>query len=78
MARYFFHIRNHEEFVRDPEGVEMASARAALEEAQHAAREILAEKIRKGEVIDGNEFVVHDELGTRLFTLPFRDVLNLE
>jgi hypothetical protein len=78
MARYFFHIRNHEEFVRDPEGVEMPTARAALEEAQDAAREILSEKIRKGEVIDSNEFEVHDELGTRLFTLPFRDVLKLK
>lgn len=78
MARFFFHIRNHHEFVRDREGVEMTSARAALHEAEDAAREILAEKVRKGEVIDGNEFEVHDELGTRLFTLPFRDVLKLE
>lgn len=78
MARFFFHIRNHHEFLRDREGVEMTSARAALYEAEDAAREILAEKVRKGEVIDGNEFEVHDELGTRLFTLPFRDVLKLE
>lgn len=77
MARFFFHIRNHEEFVRDEEGVEMSNARAALIEAEDAAREILAEKVRRGEVIDGNEFEVHDELGTRLFTLPFRDVLRL-
>lgn len=78
MARFYFHIRNHEEFVRDEEGVEMSNARAALEEAEDAAREILAEKVRKGEVIDGNRFEVHDELGTRLFTLPFRDVLRLD
>ena len=78
MARFFFHIRSHEEFVRDEEGVEMPNARAALLEAEDAAREILSEKVRKGEVIDGNEFEVHDELGTRLFTLPLRDVLRLD
>jgi hypothetical protein len=78
MSRFFFHIRNHDELISDLEGVEMPNARAALKEAEDAAREILSEKVRKGDLIDGNEFEVHDELGTRLFTLPFRDVLRLE
>jgi hypothetical protein len=56
----------------------MSNARAALQEAEDATREILAEKVRKDEVIDGNEFERHDKLGTRLFTLPFRDVLRLD
>jgi hypothetical protein len=78
MPRFYFHIRNHEDLVRDLEGVEMPNARAALDEAQEAAREILAEKVRKGEIVDGNEFEVHDELGGKLFTLPFKSVLRVE
>lgn len=78
MPRFYFHMRSHAEIVRDLEGVEMPDAQMALEEAREAAREILSERVRKGEVLDGNEFEVHDELGTKLFTLPFRSVLRIE
>ncbi|UVC12205.1 hypothetical protein IHQ71_29680 (plasmid) [Rhizobium sp. TH2] len=39
---------------------------------------VAAERVRRGEVIDGHEFEVEDELGTRLFNVPFRSVLRLE
>jgi hypothetical protein len=76
MPRYFFHIKSESAIVEDLEGVELSGEREAHAEAADAAREILSERVRKGEVIDGHEFEVQDEGGTKLFTLPFRDVLR--
>lgn len=78
MPRYYFHIRSHDDFVEDPEGVVLKGDGEAREEAIDAAREMLAERVRKGEVIDGHVFDVRDEDGTKVFSLPFRDVLRLE
>jgi len=76
MPRYYFHIKSDDDFVEDLEGVELGAQSEAFEEAIDAAREILSERVRRGEVVDGHEFDVHDEHGTKLFTLPFRDVLR--
>ncbi|UVC12629.1 hypothetical protein IHQ71_31675 (plasmid) [Rhizobium sp. TH2] len=78
MPRFYFHIRDGEKIIADMEGIEMKSARAALEEAKAAAREILASKGLRNEVIDGQEFEVQDVLGTTLFTVPYKSVLKLE
>ena len=78
MPRYFFHIRSDDNFVKDAEGVDLPGDVEAREEAADAAREILAERVRKGEVVDGHTFEVHDDAGTKVFTFPFRDVLRLD
>ncbi|MBY3259859.1 hypothetical protein HFO09_09055 [Rhizobium laguerreae] len=46
MPKYFFHVRRHDVFKEDLEGVNLASPELALEEATAAAREIVAERIR--------------------------------
>ena len=44
MPRFYFHIGDGEKIIADMEGIELKSARAALEEAKEAAREVLASK----------------------------------
>jgi hypothetical protein len=78
MPRYYFHIRREGKLMRDNEGAELPGVKAAFHEAQVAAREILAEKILRGEVIDGDEFEIEDELGKKLFDIPFKSVLRLD
>ena len=78
MTRFFFHILNDREIIRDYEGVDLPGAKEALEEAKDAAREILAGKVRRGEVVDGDEFAVHDDLGVLIFKLPFKSVLRFD
>jgi hypothetical protein len=78
MPKYFFHIRSHDSFVEDFEGIELAGENEAIEEARDAAREMLAERVRKGDVVDGHQFEVRDERGTKVFDLPFRDMLRLD
>lgn len=76
--RFYFHVREHGDLTRDKKGTELPGVRAALQEAQDAARQILSRKVLLGEVIDGQEFEVCDELDKRLFNLPFKSVLRLE
>lgn len=77
MPKFFFHIKTDDSFVEDLEGVELNGEKEAFDEATDAAREILAERVRSGEVVDGHEFEVRDANGTKVFSLPFRDVLRL-
>lgn len=72
MTRFYFHIRDDDALIRDWEGREMDGLRDALREAEEAAREILAEKVRRNEVIDGQKFEIYDDLGTKLYTVPFK------
>jgi hypothetical protein len=78
MMRFYFHVREHGDLTCDDKGTELPGVRAALQEAQDAARKILARKVLLDEVIDGQEFEVCDELGKRLFNLPFKSVLRLD
>lgn len=78
MARYFFHLRETGSFSEDLEGAEFESDRQAKAEAVQAAREMLAEKVLEGSVIDGTSFEVTRADGSLVETIPFRSVLRLD
>ncbi|MFN7023594.1 MAG: DUF6894 family protein [Pseudorhizobium sp.] len=78
MRRYYFHVRSHETLEKDPEGVELPSDTAALEEAVLAAREIICERIRAGAIVDGEQFEVSNDQGEVVHVLPLRAVLRLQ
>jgi len=76
MPRYFFHIREHDNFDEDLEGIDLPSVDAAHAEALAAAREMVAELVKYGEWIDGKTFEVCDESGSIIHRLPFRSVID--
>ncbi|WP_409515593.1 DUF6894 family protein [Agrobacterium sp.] len=78
MPRYFFHVRDCDGLSLDEEGVELASDDRARAEAMQAAREMLAEKILKGEVVDGARFEVIRIDGVVIATIPVRSALRLD
>ena len=78
MPLYYLHIRDGEQLIRDEEGVELPSVMSAKSEAEQAARELLAEKVRAGDIIDGQEFEIYDAWGNRMLNVPFRSVLKLK
>lgn len=78
MPRYYLHIRGGQKLIRDHEGVELPSVVSAKGEAEEAAGEILAEKVHAGEIIDGQEFEIHDAWGNHMLTVPFKSVLRLK
>lgn len=77
MPRYFLHIREHHEFIEDPDGADYPDLDAARAEAVHGARDILVEKLRRGDPLDGAAIEITDENGKVVETVPFRTVMNI-
>jgi hypothetical protein len=78
MPLYFFNYRVNGVLENDPEGTDLPSDDAARKEAEEGARELLANKVRLGNVVDGDEFEVTTTDGTVVFKVPLRSVLQLE
>lgn len=78
MPRYYFHVRKDGVLEEDPEGAVFSTVDDAYDEAIKAAREILAEKVAVGDLIDGNRFEITSEEGDILREVPFRLALRLE
>jgi hypothetical protein len=75
MPRYFFHVCQDGETNPDLEGIECADLDAVRQECREAAREIMAENLRNGAVLNGRAFHVSDETGAEVLTLSFEDAL---
>ncbi|TAV35669.1 hypothetical protein ELI36_19120 [Rhizobium ruizarguesonis] len=77
MLKYFFHVRRNDVFEEDLEGIDLASPEQAREEATAAAREMVAERIRMGNPVDGDVFEIMTEDCTLVATVPFRSAVQL-
>jgi hypothetical protein len=77
MPRYFFNIRSADGVLRDPDGTELPDLDAARVEAEHSARDLLANILRQGGELNGQVFEIADDRGKVLERLPFRSVLRL-
>ena len=78
MTKYYFNIRAGERYIADQEGQEHTDLDEAKEEAMTAAREILSEAVRFGEVIDGRRFEITDSEGNLCATVPFSEALRFQ
>ncbi len=77
MPRYYFHIRLGPNLLPDDRGMELADLDTARSEAEYGAREILAAKVKAGQVIDDEAIEIADEHGTVHHVLVIRSVLRL-
>jgi hypothetical protein len=75
MARFFLHIEDGVQRIVDEEGSDLPSLSAARDEALASARELWAAAIIEQRDLSGRKFVVTDEKGRVLATLPFSDAL---
>lgn len=71
MPRYYFHIREGADRFDDPEGSEMQNNDAAMREARVAARELGADRLRRGLSASDAEFEVADGSGEIIGRVPF-------
>lgn len=69
MGRFYFHLRSGEELLRDDEGQDFPDCSAARQEAELAARELLAEAIKDGKGRVPDAFVIADEQGREIDTV---------
>ncbi|GGD17088.1 DUF6894 family protein [Aureimonas glaciei] len=75
MSRYFLHIRDGDRFIEDFEGQDYSSLDAARDDAVVSARQMMAEKVRQGEALDGQVIEIWNEAGSCVATVVFRDQL---
>jgi len=67
MPLYYFHIRDPAGLIEDSEGLELASVRAAIQEAESSAASIAQQrKFEPGSC----QIEVHDEVGLLLAVVP--------
>lgn len=75
MPRYYLHIRDGARFIEDFEGQDYSSLDAARDDAVVSARQMMAEKVRHGEFIDGQVIEIWDESGTCMAEVVFAEQL---
>jgi hypothetical protein len=75
MGRFYFHIRDGDRLIPDEDGQELPDTSVALREAMLAARELLAEAIFAGKERVPDAFVIADDAGRVVETVPFIAVL---
>jgi hypothetical protein len=78
MPKYFFHIRDGSDLIEDLEGMELPDDNSIRTEALAAAREIMADRIKAGKSIDGQEFLIFDEAGSQVDVVPFAAGLKID
>lgn len=74
MARYYFHVKNGAELIKDQEGSEHATADEARLQALKSARELWADAIKAGKSLGADAIVIADEHGQLTF-IPMADAL---
>jgi hypothetical protein len=74
MARYYFHIKDGAELIRDPEGSNLATAEDARSQALQSARELWADAIKSGQRLGADAIVIADEIGG-LTIVPMTEAL---
>jgi hypothetical protein len=77
MGRFYFHIRmsDTDQMISDHEGSDLSDIASARLEALAAARCILADAIRSGNENIPDAFVIVDDQGRELDTVPLSVVL---
>ena len=77
MSRYYLHLRNEGEFIKDLEGADFPDVEAAKVEAVRSAREI-PEEIWSGSPVHLRDSVeVADSEGRTVLTVPFSDAVSI-
>ncbi len=77
MPTFYYNIRSPKGYSADEIGIVFADPDQARVEAVLGARGMLAEDLKAGRPIDHQQFEVTDEAGALVFTLRFRDVVDV-
>jgi hypothetical protein len=75
VPRFFFHVREGDRLIDDPEGAEFPDLETAEADALVSARELLAGRLRKTGTLGDQRFEISDEAGRVLAEVPLRDAI---
>ena len=76
MPHFYLHIRDGDVLIEDPDGSDLPDLDAARAEALAGARDILASRLRAGEVVDGQRIEITDATGGVLAVVPLKDAIR--
>ena len=76
MPRYYFNIYEQGCLIPDKEGTECPTVKAAREEAEASARELLADALKAHKEVNGKRIEIADVDGSVVGTIMVRDVLG--
>ena len=77
MALFYFHLRDREDVLLDPEGRELADAEAIAQAALREARAIISDDALAGRIRLDQQIEVHDAAGRIVHRLPFADAVEI-
>jgi hypothetical protein len=77
LARFYFHLRDGEEVLLDPEGRELADAGAIAEAALREARAMVSDEALTGRIRLDQQIEVHDAEGRIVHRLGFADAVEI-
>lgn len=77
MALYYFHLRDGEDILLDPEGVDLSDREAVEKAALVTARALLGAEVREGRVRLDMRLDVEDEAGALVHRLAFADAVEI-
>ena len=77
MSIFYFHLRDGDRMVEDPDGAELPDLDAARAKAATAIREAVSRPASAGPSMGRPRFEITDERGRLLATVAFRDVFRL-
>ena len=75
MPRSFFHVHETDGTAEDPDGSDFPDTAAARAEVIAAAREIMAEPMRKGLDVSSWSFEITDGNGRPIMAVPFSEAV---
>jgi hypothetical protein len=75
MPHYYFHIRDGAKLTVDEEGRDFPDITAARKEIMAGMREMIAENLRLGAPVYGQQFEIADESGTIVDVVELKDII---
>ncbi|WP_114952043.1 DUF6894 family protein [Sphingosinicella terrae] len=78
MTLYYFHLRDGEDILLDPEGRDLGSMEAIREATLREARSIISSDSLEGKVKLSYRLDVEDESGKVVHRLQFEDAVSLQ
>src|SRR3954453_6955341 len=72
---FYLDVLDGDQVIQDLEGIDFADCDTALGEAVAGARALVAHGIMQNEDVSGQSFLIRDNHGETVATVPFRDTL---
>ncbi len=76
MPHFFMHLRQGSETIEDLEGEEFANLHEARRTAIAAAREIMSDRVGKGQEPDGTAILIADDSGRIVLVVQFEEAID--